>query len=567
MSDMLHENDGKFYCPFCSNGFAAEDVLFVDEDKAAPLRPESEYDPQRFEAFTSRVLTMPSITTKDGVISMEMRPMYKYHRWTKPSNAELPYQEPLSVSKEEDSPFPVDITVLRKNGMTPQQLTGETNAPWAVASVKTEQKTEPAKKEALADMLKKAMMGDVSSKQEEQQRSDEIQDQERTLVNMACPHCHSILPSGFGRQNMYRIAMLGGTRSGKTTYMVATTNLLKRQSGLPMGLISSCTISEESERYFEFLIKCLEYNSIGATVLDDGKVTRFVFPIVMNVESVDDDGNAKEFILIINDIPGEAMTDKTFMMNYPGLRLANAAIMLMDPMQFIPEARKYELARDDLKKIKGGEEPKEADIRNHMRDQFTPLPFGETINAVKQMIKQSKFDRLHDFVLVLNKLDLLYAGEHPLIDEKIAKDLSLIHGIYNLGQVGNGNGHENSQHDDGMDMKLISDISNQVVYLLTQRLNFSTYKATIQPVETITGEIRTLCTSVLNWNAGQGNFCRLADENGKTEAQNIIGFRLLEPILYALAQMKLIRTKEHEEELIQEEETGFWARLKRLFHR
>lgn len=571
MSNQVHdaaEHPYRFYCPFCSHGFEPEDVLFVDEDKNAPLVNESEYDPQRFRDFESRVLTFPAVETADGVIDMELRPVYKYHRWKKPANNDLPFQEPIDVTMSQNSPFPSDITVLRRNGMTPKQLVGDEAAPWAVAHIDSAQKEEPVKKEALTDMLRKAMMGDTSSKQQEAKDAVTFEDARMTLVNMACPHCHSVLPEGFGELETYRIAMLGGTRSGKTTYMVAAANLLKHQSGLPMGLISSCSISKESARYFDFLIKCMEYNRLAATVLDDNQVIRFVFPIVMNLEAVDDEGNARKFILIINDIPGEAMTDRTFMMSYPGLRLADAAIMLMDPMQFIPAVTtKMGLAKDDLKLIHGGHDVDEEMVKNYLAANYTPLSFGETLSSVKKMVVDSKFDKLHDFVLVLNKLDLLYAGEHPIIDEKTAASLSHIHGIYNLGAIDDSPDPSRSQHDNGVDMELIRNIDRQVVYLLEQRLRFSSYRVTLRDIEAKTGESVTLCTSVRNWNAAQDNFCRLADESGKVEANTIIGFRLLEPMLYVLARLNLVRTKEHVDEVVEEEKTGFFAKLRRLFHR
>lgn len=570
MSNQVHdaaEHPYRFYCPFCSNGFEPEDVLFVDEDKNAPLVKESEYDPQRFKDFESRVLTFLAVETADGVIGMEPRPVYKYHRWKKPAEPKLPFQEPIDVTMSQNSPFPSDITVLRRNGMSPKQLTGDEPAPWAVADIDNTQKEEPVRPESMSAFLK-SMMGDNSGKQQEAKDAVTFEDARMTLVNMACPYCHSVLPEGFGELETYRIAMLGGTRSGKTTYMVAAANLLKHQSGLPMGLISSCSISKESARYFDFLIKCMEYNRLAATVLDDNQVIRFVFPIVMNLEAVDDDGNARKFILIINDIPGEAMTDRTFMMSYPGLRLADAAIMLMDPMQFISAVTtKMGLAKDDLKLIHGDHDVDEEMVKNYLAANYTPLSFGETLSSVKKMVVDSKFDKLHDFVLVLNKLDLLYAGEHPIIDEKTAASLSHIHGIYNLGAIDDSPDPAKSQHDNGVDMELIRNIDRQVVYLLEQRLRFSSYRVTLRDIEAKTGESVTLCTSVRNWNAAQDNFCRLADESGKVEANTIIGFRLLEPMLYVLARLNLVRTKEHVDEVVEEEKTGFFAKLRRLFHR
>ena len=567
MSNPMNAEAVKYYCPFCSKEILPEEVLFADEDKNAPVLSESEYDPKRFKDFESRVLSFTDVNTPDGgIISMELRPVYRYHRWTKPAG-DLPYQEPISVSRSDKSPFPDDITILRSNGMTPKQLSGDEAAPWAVVEkAEEEAPKEPEKKESTAAMLRKAMMGGQATKQEETENNSKIyKDIELTLAEKVCPHCHCVLPENFGELETYRVAMLGGTRSGKTTYMVAAANLLKQQGGLPSGVITSCTISKESARYFDFLIKCMEYNKLAATVLDAQTVIRFVFPIVMNVTTVDTEGSEHEFILIINDIPGEAMTDKTFMMNYPGLRLADAAIMLMDPMQFVTAiSMKDKLAKSDLEMLHTpGDTIDESDVKAHRLAQFTPLSFGDTLNSVKKMITDSKFTKLSCFTLVLNKLDLLYAGENPFIDEKVAPSLSYIHGIHHLSSIGDGSDPAQSQHDDGVDLELIRRINNQVVYLIQDRLKFSGYSSTIQPVADITGEIMTLCTSVRNWNAGRNNFCRLTDENGKAEAETIIGFRLLEPLLYVLAKMGLVRTKEHVDVDVGDEQVKPW--WKKLF--
>lgn len=333
MSSSMNTETTKYYCPFCSKEIKPEEVLFADEDKMGSGENEKEYDPRRFQNFESRVLSFNNVNTPDGdVIGMALRPKYLYHRWKKPANG-LPFMEPESISSSKRSPFPEDITIERSNGMTPKQLSGEEPAPWESDKiVKEEPQKEPEKKETFASMLM-AMAGGQTIQQEKTESSAKnYENIHLTLAEKVCPHCHCVLPENFGELETYRVAMLGGTRSGKTTYMVAAANLLRQQSGLPSGVITSCTICKESERYFEFLIKCMEYNKLAATVLDDTTVIRFVFPIVMNVTTLRDDGSEHEFILIINDIPGEAMTDKTFMMNYPGLCMTDAAIMLMDPI-------------------------------------------------------------------------------------------------------------------------------------------------------------------------------------------------------------------------------------------
>lgn len=560
------EQMSHYFCPFCSKEILPQDILFADEDKTASVHNDPDYDPVRAK-FEQQVLTLSDVITPEGgKITMELRPVYKYHRWTQPSGENLSFQEPLSISRSSKSPFPQDITILRSNGMTPKQLSGEEKAPWLIVEKEdVEKPKEPEKRESVASRLRKEMLGVPVTKSEVPEINHKLYaDMEMTLTEKACPHCHSILPYNFGELETYRVAMLGGTRSGKTTYMVAAANLLKQQNGLPSGLISSCTISTESARYFDFLIKCMEYNKLAATVMDDKILIRFVFPIVMNITSVCEGGGEKEFILIINDIPGEAMTSPDFLMNYPGLRQANAAIMLMDPMQFVSSpTHKETLAKEALKLIHGdGEDPALNDVKAHLTAHFTPHPFGQTLNNVKKMITDSKFPNLSCFTLVLNKLDLLYAGDNSFIDEKIAHDLSHIHGNYQLGAID----PTKTQHDDGMDLELIRGINGQVVYLIEKRLKFTSYTQTLQSIAEITGDIITLCTSVHNWNAAENKFFRPADANGKAEAETLLGFRMLEPLLYTLAKLSLVRTKEPVK-IEEEQELGFFQKLGRLFHK
>ncbi len=568
MSNPNQIEQTQYYCPFCSKAILPTEILFADEDKGSPAVTESEYDPQRFRDFESQVLTFFDVNVDGLTISMDSRPVYKYHRWYKPGDTSLPFQEPEVVRMPQDCPIPQSIVVRRSNGMRPKQLTGDEPAPWEkIEKVEAEKPKEEEKKVSVASLLKDDILGTVAKAPEHESSIEIDPTMTKKLSEKACPHCHSILPDNFGRLNTYRISMLGGTRSGKTTYMVAAANLLKNQNGLPSGIINGCTISKESARYFDFLIKCTEYNRLAATVMDDRSVIRFVFPIVMNVSATNDQGGEDQFILIINDIPGEGMLEKDFLQNYPGLCLADAAIMLMDPMQFVGAAQdKNTLAEYDWKMLYGEQAFDDEVIKEHREAQFTPHPFGVTLENVKRMITDNEFN-LKCFALVLNKFDLLYGGPKPYIDERIANDISYIHGRHHLGRLGDVYDLANSQHDNGMDMELIRQISNQVVWLIQDRLRFSSYMSTIGSVQGITGEIVTLCTSVRNWNDAQECFCRPVNQDGKAEAETILGFRLLEPLLYVLAKLGLVRTKAHVEHDIPDENLGFFQRLARLFHR
>lgn len=572
MNSQVQNETKQYYCPFCSQEIIPEEVLFVDNDWNIGGIVESEHDPQRFEKLESRVLRFTNQVTADGKkIELQSRPIYRYHRWHKPTKENLPWQEPIEVNIKGNSPFPEKIKILRGNGLTPKQLMGAEKAPWENetkedAPVPAE---EEKKEKSLAAMMKATIAAQVSNKVETENTNNADENYasiRKILTEKACPHCHSILPEKFGVAAMHRIMMLGGTRSGKTTYMVAAANLLKNQSGLPLGVISGCTIAKESERYFNFLIECMEYGKLETTPLDNASVTRFVFPIVVNVTALNEAQEEHEFILIINDIPGEAMRDKDFLMNYCGLLEADAGIMLIDPLQFVPALdTKREMAREDLQQRQGSEAAiDDSMVKKHLEQQFTPYPFLETFKYVKAMIAENDFYNLRCFSMVLNKFDLLYAGRTPFIDQNVANSLTRIHGIHNLGQIKGSTSQAQSQHDDGIDLDLIASISRQVVGIIEGRLRFKNYSTSLAPIGMKTGEVVTLCTSVRNWNAAEGNFFNPIVD-GKAEAEDIIGFRLLEPILYVLAKTGLLITKqsgfEPEPELESEPPRGWWKRL------
>lgn len=561
---MSQDNHGKvFYCPFCSKDFQARDILFADEDKTASFSVD---DPERMENLENRLVPTGEIGipgTSD-YISIEQRPVYKYHRWAKPSNSDLPFMEPESISKNEEADFPEEIRIFRRNGMTPKQLSGQDPAPWAEATVEAPAPQQPTANvteddDDMGGWFNMGFSNTTTTVDTTPSSAQTFGDVKKTLTEKACPCCHSILPDNFGELEVYRISMLGGTRSGKTTYMVSAANLLRRQGGLPSNVITSCTISKESARYFDYFIKCLEHNVLAATVLDDSTDVRFVFPIVLNVSSVTDEGDERNFILIINDIPGEAMRSKSFLMNFPGLRHADAAIMLMDPMQFITSsAVKTEIVKNILGLT--GSTPEEMDeIEKHMITAFTPYSFGESLNNIKRMITDSKFDNLRSFTLVLNKLDLLYAGSNPFIDDKTAQNLSCIHGIYHLGTLD----EYRTQHDDGINEELLRTINGQVVYLIEKKLGFGSYTATIKEIMKKT-DVLTLCTSVRNWNEGRSCFCGMEKYN---PADSMLGFRMMEPLLRALAQLGLVKTKEGDIPRPDPGEETFRDKIRKFFGR
>lgn len=559
------ENNGQnniFYCPFCADEFRAEEILFVDEDMIGTVANESEYDPAQYKLM-QRIVTYQETTKENNEnrIQMERRPKYKYHRWHAVDN--LPFYKPIDIifPKEYASPIPTDILIYRNKGMTPKQLSNDEPAPWAQTSAVVEEEEEKTSEQenkiSTGNVFKDMFLNGMANQQNNVQTAvveQSIMPDEATkrLTKKACPRCHCLLPDKFGAIPAFRIAMLGGTASGKTTYMLAVANLLEQMSGLPAGIINGCQLSTESKRHFDFLIKCLEHDKLGATKKEDATIIRFAFPIVMNMTTVTDDGqNEREFILIINDIPGEGMEEKDFLMSYPGLLKANAAIMLIDPVQFTGGDKKKKMIQGDMEAV--GRNPDDPKEYKDYALSFTPITFDKTLNNIKSIIVGERFKELKSLTMVLNKLDLLYDKKCQVLDVIADKSLRCVNGQNDL----------NMQHEEGMDMEFVQQMSRQVEnYIIENKLQCKTYSTSLKQMrEKLPEPIYTLCISIRCWVQGKGAFDSLR-RDGFIDKTEIIGFRMMEPLLVSLANLHLVRTKEHTEPEIDEElRIPWWKRL------
>ena len=564
------------YCPYCSKKIDPKEILFVDSrylGKGRHLEDRTDAARARFEQLivrTGSITVTPKNADPDAqertnpqfTISLEERPPYLYHYWTRPDNRDVPYysdpQTPAKVEEGED--FPRSIRVYRKNGLTPKML-------------------EPQNEDQEADDTGLEDLGSELAEDVEQSEEDEAT---MTLYDRACPHCHSILPRSFGQKDVetIRISMLGGTSSGKTTYMTAVVNLLCERRQLPKRLIKKCKITQESERYFKYLLKCQEYNEINATKLEDADQVQFVFPFVMEVET---EGH-KPFIMIINDIPGEAMRLAGVLAEYRGLTQADALIMLIDPFQFDRdrdnEKKKKELAKEQLRQIKTQDEEDDAEedfgtdqIRKQIKT-FAQDPFRDTIENMQTLIAGDDFKKLRCVTFVLNKLDLLYAGENH--------DLSAEAGEYSYI---NNRPDVNEEHEGAVDLAHIRGVSRQVVDVIEKKLGYDVYSDEIKGIslelqeaasrngiEKAVPAVYTLYASNRSWNAGTSSFvCDHKAVTRMVEGENrevddlvidVKGYRLAEPVLYTMARLDLIESKD-EEKTTPPQPAPSW--LKRIF--
>ena len=165
-----------------------------------------------------------------------------------------------------------------------------------------------------------------------------------TSSERLCPKCHFTLPEGFATDRVIQVGLLGGSRSGKTTYMAVVTKYLQNK----MGLLNS---GLELARV-ELLPECREYeealylhqrgaSGAGATQQDDDIVDHMILPMIMHFMPIDPEYSAKPFFLILQDIPGEYLKpeNENHLLN-SNIPLSNDLIFLVDINHFVDTKQK-----------------------------------------------------------------------------------------------------------------------------------------------------------------------------------------------------------------------------------
>ncbi len=152
-----------------------------------------------------------------------------------------------------------------------------------------------------------------------------------------CPHCHFTLPEGFSTDKVVRVGLLGGSRSGKTTYMAVVTEYLKNKMGrFGSGLeLADIKLLPECQRYQEALyIKQQPAKGAESTPIVGDIKDQMILPMIMHVTPVNE--NYKPFFLILQDIPGEYLQPETeHFLIQSKIPKPNVLIMLVDINHFI----------------------------------------------------------------------------------------------------------------------------------------------------------------------------------------------------------------------------------------
>lgn len=176
-----------------------------------------------------------------------------------------------------------------------------------------------------------------------QEQTDESDEEDSQIISESsarvCPECHMTLIKGFDSDPVIRVGLLGGTRSGKTTYMVVASKYLeKRFAGngdldVHLGEVRFVT---ESRKFVDSLYE----NGINPTTKNDEISLQMkdppVLPVMMRITP--NDQAYKPFILILQDIPGEYMdpdAETEELLACSGINSSTDLIMFVDSNHFV----------------------------------------------------------------------------------------------------------------------------------------------------------------------------------------------------------------------------------------
>ena len=248
-------------CLFCGNTFPVRDIVFA---KNEPNGSSSSLVDKKFEK------AMGEYKLIDGDVAVEI-PLRRFFTW-----------EEKDVQSTEPGPNGTAIPLTVLGHITKEQVQG-------------------TKRKSIL-----AIDEDVPEPGESEKET------EITLISTVrlCPHCHMTLPEGFASEEIRRIGLLGGSRCGKTTYMVVACKYMENYLGLLSGGLDLGTVTflPECDKYLKKLYDSQRRAAgAAATVIDAGVIKeKPVFPIIAHVVPTNRD--FKPFYVIIQDIPGEYMS-------------------------------------------------------------------------------------------------------------------------------------------------------------------------------------------------------------------------------------------------------------------
>ena len=171
-----------------------------------------------------------------------------------------------------------------------------------------------------------------------------------------CPRCHSVLPVDYlntDAKNVCRVALLGGSRAGKTQYLLAVCQNMQAYLASVYQLAMSVETDEVGKRVLERLEEELE----KVRFIDRTQLQR-IRPIVMTLHQTD-----KDKYLVLYDVPGEVfeLENVNQMLDYEGLmKLADSLLIIADSAGQV-----FSSLRNDILNRKGTAEEAQDNVRQN----------------------------------------------------------------------------------------------------------------------------------------------------------------------------------------------------------
>lgn len=512
-----------YRCLFCGETFHAKDVLFADEITMASQAYPDPVLIRHYEKF---------ISAPDKI------PTQLLHRWDG-----LP-QKNQNLSSKED--MPASIFVRCHDG----QLRID--------------KPEVVQTQADAGA---ALLENLAGDGEQGNTAGQLQKIQKELLHgvpegsykeinkRICPHCHCTVPVGLGQLCTYRVSLLGGTSSGKTTYMVLAarqmTTLYPGGNVLNNALnLANGELIGESEAYFRKIHELYIHQKQQGTPIAE-YIPKPVFPLVFRMTPRN---GSEPFFLTLQDYPGEGMVRSDHFINSPNTLAADGVILLVDPEQLmngtsvIRKQSEYEgVSVQQPEAMDGSPARITASAPGNIVTTLAGQPASEKTNiqledglhciddlpqTARIMCENiNRFYHLQKIVVTLSKLDCLYP--------RMKKDYSILQrGQYPLLE----NGDLRQDHRDCINMSVLDNLNmimKQVLSTFERSLGNPErdYTNLIQMLG-CEGEGKPLVTlkavSCYTWDDARMTYVQFVSD------QPVPGHRLLEPLLELLADARLL---------------------------
>ena len=291
--EIVQEQEQEFTCLFCKKKFKASEIIF------------------------GRTLNYPDPEYRDNVFNEQLR-KYQSMSYVDPKTGAAYGLVPISrriidkkdyqIIKEEDNGLPLIVKgKLEKSKQKEQAVDEDDGLGFNI------------------DISQTSITG--------------IDEDEAQIVSSErlCPRCHFTLPEGFANDPVIQVGLLGGSRSGKTTYMAVVTEYLQKKMGsLNSGLeLAQVELLPECQKYQEALYLS-QRSSIGAkaTAIVGDTVDQMVMPIVLHIRPMNK--AYKPFFMILQDIPGEYLLKKndSYLLS-SNIPMSTDLILLVDINHFI----------------------------------------------------------------------------------------------------------------------------------------------------------------------------------------------------------------------------------------